>query len=339
MRVSVVDSTLRDGANAIRHGYRPDQVAAIAGELDRAGIYSIEVAHGDGLACSSIQFGRCAYPELELIAAASASVSRAKLAVTLQPGVATRSDMRAAREAGAVVFKIATHATEADIGLQHIELARDLGCEACGGLMMAHTVQPKVLAKQARLMAGAGAQAVYVADSAGALTMEGIRERVVAVRDGLDATVAVAVHCHNSLGLGVANTVIGIQSGATMVDACLAGIGAGAGNCHLEALVAVLDRMGYETGLDLRALQDTSERLVRPLLPPFFGLDKDSLSLGYAGIYSSFLAHVRDVADRRGVDPRDVLIELGRRKIIGAQEDQIRDVAASLAARQTPSAA
>jgi 4-hydroxy 2-oxovalerate aldolase len=169
--------------------------------------------------------------------------------------------------------------------------------------------------------------------------MDAMRERVLAVREALDAEVAVAVHCHNNLGLGVANTAIGIQAGATTADACLAGIGAGAGNCHLEALVAVLDRMGYETGLDLRALQDASERLVRPLLPPYFGLDKDSLSLGYAGIYSSFLTHVREVAERRGVDPRDVLIELGRRKSIGAQEDQIRDVAASLAAAQRSTAA
>jgi 4-hydroxy 2-oxovalerate aldolase len=330
--IELVDTTLRDGANAIHHGYTPEQVKAIAFELDRAGVHSIEIAHGDGLAASSIQFGRIAYPELELIEAVAGVIAHAKLAVNLQPGVATRRDMRAARAAGAAVFKVATHATEADIGLQHLELARDLDCEANGGLMMAHTVSPEVLAQQAKLMAGAGAQAVYVADSAGAMTMAEMSARVLAVRQALDDEVAVAAHCHNNLGLAVANTVVAIEAGATVADACLAGIGAGAGNCHLEALVAVLSRMGIDTAIDLRILQDASERLVRPLLPADFGLDKDSLSLGFAGVYSSFLAHAKHAAERHGVDPREVLLELGRRKIIGAQEDQIREVAASLGA-------
>jgi 4-hydroxy 2-oxovalerate aldolase len=306
-------------------------VATIAGRLDDAGVYAIEVGHGDGLAASSIHYGLSAHTDADLIQAAANAISSCMLAVSIQPGVATQDDMRAAQERGANVFKIATHCTEADIGIQHIGLARSLGGHAVGGLMMTHLAEPATLVKNARIMADAGAEVVYVADSAGALTMDGVRARVSAVREALPADVEVAVHVHNNLGLGVANTVVAIEEGAAVADACLAGFGAGAGNCQLEALVAVLHRMGIDTGVDLWKAQDAAEECVRPIMRRTPTVDRTTISLGYAGVYSSFLRHVEEAAERFGVEPRDLLVELGRRRVVAGQEDAILDSAAALA--------
>ena len=331
MNVRICDCSLRDGSNAIGHALTPKQVDQIARRLDDAGIYAIEVGHGDGLAASSIHYGRGAHPDDELIAAAAHAVQQASLAVSIQPGIATQDDMRAAHDLGATVFKIATHCTEADIGIQHLGLARTLGGRACGGLMMTHLTEPPTLVENARIMADAGAEVVYIADSAGALTMDGMRERISAVRQALDSHVAVAVHAHNNLSLAVANTVAAIEEGATVADACLAGFGAGAGNCQLEALVAVLERLGIETGVDLWKAQDAAEDSVRPIMSQPPQVDRVTISLGYAGVYSSFLAHTQEAANRFNVDARDILVELGRRKVVAGQEDVIIEVATALA--------
>jgi 4-hydroxy-2-oxovalerate aldolase len=245
--------------------------------------------------------------------------------------------MRAAHAVGANVFKVATHCTEADIAIQHLGLARELGGRAYGGLMMTHMTTPTALAEQAAIMADSGAEAVYVADSAGAMTMDAMRARVAAVRNRLEPDVAVAVHAHNNLGLAVANTLVGVEEGATIVDACLAGFGAGAGNCHLEAIVAVLHRMGYSTGVDLWKAQDVTEEHVRPLMPGPMGIDRDSLVLGFTGIYSSFLLHTRRAAARFGVDSRDILLGLMEYRVVAGQEDLVIEVAARLARQSSPS--
>jgi 4-hydroxy 2-oxovalerate aldolase len=331
--VHICDCCLRDGSNAIGHSLTPAQAAEIAGRLDDAGVYAIEVGHGDGLAASSIHYGVAAHTDSELVAAAAGSISRAALAVSVQPGVATKDDMRAAHEHGATMFKIATHCTEADIGIQHIGLALELGGRAVGGLMMTHLVEPDVLVENAKIIADAGAETVYVADSAGALTMDGVRARISAVREALPAEVKVALHAHNNLGLGVANSVAAIEEGAGVVDACLAGFGAGAGNTQLEALVAVLNRMGIESGVDLWKAQDAAEEVVRPIMHYTPQVDRTTISLGYAGVYSSFMRHTQEAAERYGVEPRDLLVELGRRKVVAGQEDAILDSAAMLAGK------
>jgi 4-hydroxy 2-oxovalerate aldolase len=330
--VRVCDSSLRDGSNAVGQGLTPDQVATVARALDGAGVYAIEVGHGDGLAASSIHYGESRHSDLELIRAAAAEIRHAELAVNMQPGVGTKDDIRAARDCGGTVIKVATHCTEADIAIQHIGLARELTGHAAGGLMMTHLAEPDTLARNARIMAEAGAECVYVADSAGALTMDGMRARVRAVRAALPDDVDIAVHAHNNLGLAIANTVVAVEEGARVIDACLAGFGAGAGNCQLEALVAVLHRMEIQTGVDLWKVMDAADDCVRPIMQRTPTVDRTTISLGYAGVYSSFLNHVRDAAERYSVDPRDLLVELGRRRVVAGQEDVILDAAVSLSA-------
>lgn len=331
MKVRICDCSLRDGSNAVGHQLTPDQVHEIAHRLDDAGAYVIEVGHGDGLAASSIHYGLSAHPDRALISAAASAVQNSGVAVSIQPGIATQDDMRAAYDVGATVFKIATHCTEADIGIQHLGLARALGGHASGGLMMTHMAEPATLVESGKIMADAGAEAIYIADSAGALTMDAMRARIRAVREALDPKVEIAVHAHNNLSLAVANTVVAIEEGATIADACLAGFGAGAGNCQLEALVAVLDRMSIETGIDLWKAQDAAEDCVRPLMAQPSRVDRTTISLGYAGVYSSFLAHTQEAASRFNVEARDILVELGRRKVVAGQEDAIIEVAATMA--------
>jgi 4-hydroxy 2-oxovalerate aldolase len=330
-RVRICECSLRDGSNAIQHRLTPENAETIARVLDGMGVYAIEVGHGDGLAASSIHYGLGTHSDTALIEAAARSIERAELAVSVQPGIATTEDMRAAHDAGATSFKIATHCTEADIAIQHLGFAHSLGGHAVGGLMMTHLVEPPVLVENARIMADAGAETVYVADSAGALTMDGIRARVSAVREALPGQVSIGIHAHNNFGLGVGNTIAAIEEGVEVVDACLAGFGAGAGNCQLEALVAVLDRMDIEHGVDLWRALEAADECVRPIMtvPPV--VDATTITLGLAGVYSSFLNHVQEAAHRYGVDRRDILLELGRRKVVAGQEDAILDVAAALA--------
>ncbi len=331
-KLRICDVSLRDGSHVIRHQFTVPQVVSIASGLDSAGLHMVEVSHGDGLGGSSLQFGPSHTDELELIRAAREVLKRAKLTVLLLPGVGTRDDLKAAHALGAEVVRVATHCTEADIAAQHIGLARELGMEVAGFLMMAHMSPPRELAAQARLMESYGAQAVYVTDSAGALTIPAARDRVRALRDALGCEVG--FHAHNNLSLAVANTLVAIEEGATWIDAAVRGFGAGAGNTPTEVLAAVLDKLGLNPGLDVFKLMDVAEELVPPVMQRPALIDRASLTLGYCGVYSSFLRHAERAAERFGVDAREILVELGRRNAVGGQEDMIIDVAVELAQRK-----
>ena len=330
--VTICDSTLRDGSHAKRHAFTVDEVRAVAGALDTARVPFVEVSHGDGLGGSSLNYGLSVTDELELIAAAADVIERGTLAALLLPGIGTRDDLARVRELGVGLVRIATHCTEADIAEQHIATARDLGLTAVGFLMMAHMSEPAALAEQARIMADAGAEVVYVTDSAGALLPSGAASRVAALRAALPEGVEVGFHGHQNLSLAVANSLAAIDAGATWIDCCTCGLGAGAGNTPTEVFVAVCDRAGIQTGVDTFALMDAAEDVVRPLLPRPQVVDRASLLLGYAGVYSSFLLHAERASERFGVSTKDSLVEVGRRQAVGGQEDWIIDIAAELSA-------
>ena len=327
--INLVDSSLRDGMHSVAHQFTPANAAQVARGLDRAGVNVIEVAHGDGLGGSSIQYGISAASDEALIEAATGSVGTARIAALLLPGIGTLEDLRRAQALGATVARVATHCTEADISCQHLEWARSQGMTAVGFLMMSHMVEPDVLLSQARIMEDAGAEVVYVVDSAGALVPDGAAERVRALREGLSCDVG--FHAHNNLGCAIGNSLAAVDAGATWLDGSLCGLGAGAGNAQLEALAAALERSGHDTSVDLFALMDIADVVATDLLPRPQVIDRAALTIGYAGVYSSFLLHTQRAARKYGVPAEAVLMELGRRQMVGGQEDMIIDVAADLA--------
>jgi 4-hydroxy 2-oxovalerate aldolase len=331
--VRITDSTLRDGSHAMRHQFTEDQVRAIVHALDQGNVDVIEVSHGDGLGGSSFNYGFSAVDEFRLIAAAVDEATRARIAVLLLPGVGTVEHLRRAHQAGAAVARIATHCTEADVSVQHFEAARALGMETVGFLMLSHRVEPDALAAQARIMVDAGAQCVYVVDSAGALILADAQARVRALVDEIGDQAEVGFHGHQNLSLGVANSVLAVQGGARQVDGALCALGAGAGNAPTEVLAATFERLGIKTGVDVNGVLAAAQDVLKPMIGRMPVADRSAIVQGYAGVYSSFLLHAERAAERYGVAAHDILQKVGEAGYVGGQEDMIIDIAIELAQR------
>lgn len=332
-KVTIIDTTLRDGSHAMAHSFTKAQVEDIARGLDNAGNSIIEISHGDGLAGSSINYGFSKTRDIELIAAASKVVKHAKIGALLLPGIGTIEDLKEAHENGISIVRIATHVTEADIAIQHIRAAKSMGLFTAGFLMMSHMAPPETILEQAKIFEAEGVDYVNLADSAGYMTPDDVRARISLLNEKL--SVPVGFHAHNNLGLAVGNSLAAVEEGAAYIDGTCRGLGAGAGNCQEEVLVAVLNRLGYDTGIEMTGIMSVAEDIVEPMMLRPQKIDSAALMLGYAGVYSSFLLHAKRAAQRFGLKTEDILEELGRRKMVGGQEDMIVDVAYQLANSQS----
>lgn len=327
-KINLVDTTLRDGSHAVKHRFTEKQAALIAGSLDKCGVPMIELSHGDGLGGSSYTYGFSKTNEFDLLKAASSQIKNSRLTVLLLPGIGTIEDLQKAYDCGARAVRVATHVTEGDVIAQHIAAAKEMGMMAVGFLMMVHMASPERIAEEAKKMESYGADYINLADSAGYLLPNGVSERIEAVRSAVK--IPVGFHAHNNLGLAAANSLAAVRSGATYIDATLRGLGAGAGNTQIEVIEGILQREGYDTGVDFYGMMDHAQNEVEPMMLRPQVIDNGSLMLGYAGVYSSFLLHVYDAARKYDLEPRDILTELGRRKMVGGQEDMIIDVAYQL---------
>jgi len=330
-RVTLHEMCLRDGMHPKRHQITLEQMTTIARALDEAGMPLIEVTHGDGLGGASVNYGFPRHTDEEYLRAVIPVVKRAKISALLLPGIGTVDHLRMAHDVGVHTIRVATHCTESDVGEQHIKLARQLGMDTVGFLMMSHMASPERLVKEARQMESYGANCVYITDSAGYMLPPDVTARIRAVRDALKPETEVGFHGHHNLAMGVANSIAAIEAGANRIDAACAGLGAGAGNTPMEVLVAVLDRLGVETGVDVWKIQDVAEDLVVPMMDFPIRIDRDALTLGYAGVYGSFLLFAKRAEQKYGIPAREILVELGRRGMVGGQEDMIEDTALSLA--------
>ncbi|HKR43360.1 MAG TPA: 4-hydroxy-2-oxovalerate aldolase [Paraburkholderia sp.] len=329
-RITVHDMTLRDGMHPKRHQMTLDQMRSIASGLDAAGVPLIEVTHGDGLGGSSVNYGFPTHTDAEYLGAVIPLLKRAKVSALLIPGIGTVDHLKEAYALGVHTIRVATHCTEADVSEQHIAMARKLDMDTVGFLMMSHMNSPEGLVKQAKLMESYGANCIYITDSAGHMLPDDVRVRLSAVRDALRSETELGFHGHHNLAMGVANSIAAIEAGANRIDGASAGLGAGAGNTPLEVLVAVCERMGIETGVDVWKIQDVAEDLVVPMMDFPIRIDRDALTLGYAGVYGSFLLFAKRAGDKYGIPARDILVELGRRGMVGGQEDMIEDTALTL---------
>jgi len=327
-KIRIIDTTLRDGMHAVSHQFTPEEMAEIAAAMDAAGVDTIEASHGDGIGGSSFQYGFAKATDEEYLKAVAGAVKTSKLAVLILPGIGTGKDLEMAAKLGAKVVRVATHVTEADIAEEHIKIAKELGMEAIGFLMMSHMVEPEVIAEQAKLFEGYGADAVYVTDSAGALLPEQVTARINAVKNAV--SLPVGHHSHNNMGLAIGNSLTAVKAGATLIDGTCKGLGAAAGNAMTEVLTAVFAKAGYETGIDLYKIMDVADDIIMPKMHRPLMIGREALTIGYAGVYGSFLLHALRAAEKYKVDARDILVELGKRKTVGGQEDMIIDVAHEL---------
>ncbi|MBY4594693.1 4-hydroxy-2-oxovalerate aldolase [Ottowia caeni] len=334
-KITVHDMTLRDGMHPKRHLMTLEQMTTIAQGLDAAGVPLIEVTHGDGLGGSSVNYGFPAHSDEEYLGAVIPLMKQAKVSALLLPGIGTVDHLKMARELGVHTIRVATHCTEADVSEQHITMARKMDMDTVGFLMMAHMNSPEGLVSQAKLMESYGANCIYITDSAGHMLPHDVKEKLGRVREALKPETELGFHGHHNLAMGVANSIAAIEVGANRIDAAAAGLGAGAGNTPMEILVSVCDLMGIETGVDVFAIQDVAEDLVVPIMDFPIRCDRDALTLGYAGVYGSFLLFAKRAEKKYGVPAREILVEMGRRGMVGGQEDMIEDTALTLAkARQ-----